>query len=298
MYNGLSQKKERVFLMKKSVKVLLFFLCAIFVGVFAFSGYKLFTIMHGYKASEKTYSNLSERYVAPIPSTTPYAAPAENAGPTPAPAPTPETSPIQVDFDQLRGECSDIVGWIYSEGTKINYPVVRCANDNPSTADYYYLYRDIHGNYSGNGTPFLDVLCAGDFSDYNSIIYGHHMNDGSMFASLDNYRKPDGQFAKDHMVMYLNTPTQNYRVELFAGYLTDADSNTYTISFPDTSSFLLYCQEMKAKSDFPSDVEIQPGDRIVTLSTCSYEWHDARYVVQGRLVPIGSVTNVSAVQNG
>ena len=142
------------------------------------------------------------------------------------------------------------------------------------------------------------MLCAGDFSDYNSIIYGHHMNDGSMFASLDNYRKPDGQFAKDHMVMYLNTPTQNYRVELFAGYLTDADSNTYTSSFPDTSSFLLYCQEMKAKSDFPSDVEIQPGDRIITLSTCSYEWHDARYVVQGRLVPIGSVTNVSAVQNG
>lgn len=280
--------------MKKPVKVLLFFLCAIFAGVFAFSGYKLYTIMHGYHAAEQTYSNLSDQYVAPVPSSTPFAAPVENAVPTP----TPELSPIQVDFDQLRGECRDIVGWIYSEGTKINYPIVQYPGDNPSTAEYYYLYRDIHGQYSGNGTPFLDVLCSGTFSDYNSIVYGHHMNDGSMFASLDNYRNSDGQFAREHPVMYLNTPTQNYRVELFTGYVTDADSNTYTISFPDDSSFLLYCQEMKAKSTFPSDVVIQPGDRIITLSTCSYEWHDARYVVQGRLVPLGTVTTVTAVANG
>ncbi|MBR4550045.1 MAG: class B sortase [Oscillospiraceae bacterium] len=282
----------------KGVRVLLFFLCAVFAGVFVFSGYKLYTIMHGYHESEKTYSSLTDRYVAPIPSTTPYAAPVENA----VPAPTPELSPIQVDFNELRGECRDIVGWLYSEGTKINYHIVQSMTDNPSTAEYYYLYRDIHGNYSGNGTPFLDVQCAGDFSDYNSIIYGHHMNDGSMFASLDNYRAADGAYAREHNVMYLNTPNGNYRVELFAGYLTDADSNTYTISFPDDSSFLLYCQEMKAKSDFASDVVIQPGDRIITLSTCSYEWHDARYVVQGRLVPLNAgsaaTTTVSAVANG
>ena len=300
MYNGLSQKKERKSHMKKSVKVLLFILCAIFAGVFAFSGYKLFTIMHGYKTAERTYSSLSDRYVAPLPSTTPFAV-ADPAA-TQAPAPAVELSPLSVDFNELLGECPDIVGWIYSEGTKINYPVVQCKRDNPVIADYYYLYRDIHGNYSGNGTPFLDVRNSGNFSDYNNIIYGHHMNDGSMFASLDNYRAADGAYAREHNVMYLNTPNGNYRVELFAGYLTDADSNTYTISFPDDSSFLLYCQEMKAKSDFASDVVIQPGDRIITLSTCSYEWHDARYVVQGRLVPLNAgsaaTTTVSAVANG
>ena len=287
--------------MKKSVKVLLFILCAIFAGVFAFSGYKLFTIMHGYKSAERTYSSLSDRYVAPIPSVTPFAAPVEGAA-TPAPTEEIEKSPIDVDFNQLLSECPDIVGWIYSEGTKINYPVVQCTRDNPVTADYYYLYRDIHGNYSGNGTPFLDVKCAGDFTDYNSIIYGHHMNDGSMFASLDGYRKQGDTYYQEHPVMYLNTPTQNYRVDLFAGYLTDADSSTYTVSFPDTSSFLLYCQEMKAQSNFKSDVEIQPGDRIITLSTCAYDWYDARYVVQGKLVPLGVMNPaeslVTAVQGG
>ena len=293
MYNGLSQKKERKSHMKKSVKVLLFILCAIFAGVFAFSGYKLFTIMHGYKTAERTYSSLSDRYVAPLPSTTPFAV-ADPAA-TPAPAPAVELSPLSVDFNELLGECPDIVGWIYSEGTKINYPVVQCKRDNPVIADYYYLYRDIHGNYSGNGTPFLDVKCAGDFSDYNSIIYGHHMNDGSMFASLDGYRKDGDSYYQQHPILYLNTPGQNYRVELFAGYLTDADSSTYTVSFPDTSSFLLYCQDMKAKSNFHSDVEIQAGDRIVTLSTCAYDWYDARYVVQGKLVPLGVVNPAESV---
>ena len=284
--------------MKKSSKILLLFLCAVFAGVFAFSGYKLISIAHGYKASERQYSSLSDRYVAPIPSTTPFAAPASSdAQAAETPAPAGDSSPINVDFSQLKSECSDIVGWIYSENTKINYPIVQSAYDNPVTADYYYLYRDIHGQYSANGTPFLDVKCASNFNDFNSIVYGHHMNDGSMFASIDGYRKTAGYY-EEHPVMYLNTPTQNYRVELFAGYLTDADSSTYTVSFPDTSSFLLYCQEMKAQSDFQSDVEIQPGDRILTLSTCAYDWHDARYVVQGKLVPLGSgasETVVSAV---
>ena len=129
-------------------------------------------------------------------------------------------------------------------------------------------------------------MCASDFSSYNNIVYGHHMNDGSMFASLDGYRKTAGYY-EEHPVMYLNTPTQNYRVDVFAGYLTDADSSTYTIVFPDEGSFLTYCRDMKAQSDFASDVVIEPGDRIITLSTCAYDWYDARYVVQGKLVPLG-----------
>jgi len=267
--------------MKKSVKILLFVLCAVFAGVFLFSGYKLFTIIHGYKSSERQYNNLSNRYVAAAPSATPEAEQEEKQEEVPQ-----EISPIFVDFNELSKECPDIVGWIYSEGTPINYPIVK-AGDND-----YYLYRDIYGNYSGNGTPFMDMKCRGDFKDYNSVIYGHHMQDGSMFASISNYRK-EGYY-EEHPVMYLNTPTMDYRVEIFAGYVTDADSNTYTLMFPDTSSFLLYCQEMQAQSNFKTNVEIQPGDTIITLSTCSYEYYDARYVVQGRLVPLGATNSDTA----
>ncbi|MBQ9720256.1 MAG: class B sortase [Oscillospiraceae bacterium] len=270
--------------MKKSVKVLLFLLCAVFVGVFLFSGYKLYSIVHGYKTAERQYDSLTDRYVAaasPTPTAAAQPFPAQTA---PEATPEPERSPIQVDFNELRNESADVVGWIYSEGTQINYPIAQSLLDNHATAEYYYLYRDIHGNYSGNGTPFLDSYCAADFNNYNSIVYGHHMKDGSMFASLDYYRTAG--YYEQHPVMYLNTPGQNYRIDIFAGYVTDADSNTYTIFFPDDNSFLLYCQDMKAQSDFPSNVAFQAGDRIITLSTCSYEWNDARYVIQGKLVPI------------
>ena len=285
MKKSVKSKKKSNRGMSGPAKALLLVLCAVFLGVFAFSGYKLFTIVHGYKSSERQYNSLTERYVAPVPSASPTPAPVDAAAPTAEPVNL-NKSPIQVDFAQLKAECADIVGWIYSEGTPINYPIVRCAYDNPAIADYYYLYRDIHGDYSANGTPFLDVNCSPDFNNYNSIVYGHHMKDGSMFASLDNYRSTDPTFLNEHPCMYLNTPTQDYRIELFAGYVTDADSNTYTLFFPDDASFLLYCQEMKDRSDFKTDVELSPGDRIITLSTCSYEWHDARYVVQGKLVPL------------
>ena len=281
--------------MKPGVKVLLFFLCAVFVGVFAFSGWKLYSILHAYKVAERQYDSLSERYVdaQPTPGTTPFAAPGSETEAAASPAPNVDESPIHVDFSQLRAESSEVVGWVYSENTKINYPVVQHPGDNPAVADYYYLYRDIHGNYSGSGTPFLDVKCASDFSSYNSIIYGHHMNDGSMFASIGDYRR-EGYYA-EHPILYLNTPTRNYRIEVFAGYITDADSSSYTVYFPDESSFLLYCQDMKAQSNFASDVTVQPGDRIITLSTCSYEYYDARYVIQGRLVPLDDGMTVSAV---
>ncbi len=112
------------------------------------------------------------------------------------------------------------------------------------------------------------------------------MNDGSMFASLSEYRKQGQEYYDQHSVMYLNTPTQNYKIEVFAGILTDAESDVYAVSFSSEESFLDYVQRMKGQSVFESAVEVQPQDNIVTLSTCAYDFENARFVVMGRLVPI------------
>ncbi len=254
--------------MKKSVKILLSILCVAFVCVFAFSGYKLYSIMHEYKVSEGKYNDLNSKFVT---------AGGKNSGED-SPLKNEETSPISVDFDALLAESDDVVGWIHSENTAIDYPVVK-AEDN-----FYYLHRFIDGSYNGGGSIFLDCLCAGDFSGKNTVIYGHNMNDGSMFASLRDYRK-DGYYA-EHPKLYLNTPTQNYRIEVFAGYVTDADSDTYDIGFTDDAAYLAFLEKMRSQSDFETNVELTAEDRIVTLSTCSYEYYDARYVIQGKLVPI------------
>ena len=261
--------------MKKSLRILLIFLCFVFGALLIYSGYRLYDILHTYRVSEKMYDQLSGQYVS--------VQPASAAG-TPAPQSGEEAlveeerSPVQVNFSALQAQNGQVVGWIYSPGTVINYPVAQ-AEDND-----YYLYNFIDGTYTGTGTPFVDFMCPGDFSGQNTVIYGHHMNDGSMFASLSNYRS--AEYYEEHPVLYLNTPAQNYRIEVFAGYVTDAESDSYILSFSDDGDFLRYLESMKSQSDFYSPVELSAEDHIVTLSTCSYEYFDARYVVQGKLVPI------------
>ncbi len=255
--------------MKKSVKILLTVLCLIFVGIFAFSGYKLYSIIHEYKVAEKVYDNLSNKFVN---------SERKPNGSSEDSKADEETSPIDVDFNALREQCSDVVGWIYSEDTVINYPIV-IAEDN-----FFYLHRMIDGNYNPSGTLFLDCLNEGDFSSKNTLIYGHNMHDGSMFASIRNYDKQE--YYDAHPKMYINTPDGNYRVEIFSGYITDADSDTYTISFNNNDEYQAYLDKMVSQSVFKSDVKPTAEDKIVTLSTCTYEYYDARFVVQGRLVPI------------
>ena len=187
-------------------------------------------------------------------------------------------SPIIVDFEALTARNSDICGWLYCPDTVISYPVVQ-AEDNS-----FYLHRDIDLNYSSYGTLFTEAMSARDFDNDNSIIYGHHMKDGGMFALLVNYAKKD--FYEKHPVFYLNTPEMNYRVEVFAAFLTDMYSDAYNNSFDSDEEMQAWLDAAKEQSAIETDVEVVPGDRVLTLSTCTYEYDTARYVVLGKMIPI------------
>lgn len=186
-----------------------------------------------------------------------------------------ETVPIEVDFKTLWQENEDIVAWLYCEDTPIHYPIVQ-GNDNN-----YYLRRLLNGEYNINGTIFLDYRCQSDFRDFNSIIYGHHMKSGEMFGSLPNYK--DQEYYDEHPVMYLLTPEQNYKIELVAGYITPSDSDIY--SLPNTAEEKkTFLEHALQESTFVSSVSVNETNSFITLSTCSYEYENARYVVVGRLV--------------
>ena len=266
--------------MNRFLRSLLIFLCVVFTGILAYSGYRLYDIMHTYKVSKDMYNQLSGQYVSNVaPSASPVNPSASSSASSEDVQEKVERSPLQVNFEQLQEANGDVVAWIYGPGTVINYPVAH-GKDNE-----YYLYNFIDGTYTGTGTPFVDYLCAGDFSEQNTVIYGHNMKDGSMFASLRKYRT-EGYY-EEHPILYLNTPSQNYKIEVFAGYVTDAESDSYIFSFSDDGDYQRFLNSWKAQSDFVTPVEPSAQDRIVTLSTCTYEFFDARYVVQGRLVPIG-----------
>lgn len=189
-------------------------------------------------------------------------------------APT-EIVPIEVDFNVLLEINEDVIGWIYCEDTPINYPLVQGADND------YYLRRVIDGTRNTSGTLFADCRNAGDFSDVNTILYGHNMKDKSMFGTLAYYKEQS--YYEEHPIFWILTPDADYRVDLIAGFLTDADSAVYSIGQTEQEFFALLEQALE-RSTFQSDYEIAQGEHFLTLSTCSYEHDNARYVLIGRLI--------------
>lgn len=188
--------------------------------------------------------------------------------------PAAETVPVRVNFEYLHGINKDVAGWIYCEDTPISYPFLQSPDNN------YYLYRLVDGTQNPSGSLFLDFRNQFDMSDWNSVIYGHNMHDGTMFASLNEYKKQE--YYDAHPVMYLLTPEKQYKVELVAGILARADASFYDFPVPEDKQEAVVKGWLEA-STFKTKTQIQPDDRFVTLSTCSYEFSDARYVVIGAL---------------
>lgn len=188
-----------------------------------------------------------------------------------------DTIPLTVDFAVLQSENPDIVAWIYCEDTPINYPVAQ-GEDNQ-----YYLHRLTDGSYNSSGTIFMDFRNAADFSDHNTLVYGHNMTNDSMFGTLVDYKSQD--YFEEHPQLWILTPACAYRVDLFAGFVTASDSGTYTI-FETKEELDAHILDCVASSTFSADYDLASIERIVTLSTCSYEYNTARYVVVGNMVPI------------
>lgn len=182
-----------------------------------------------------------------------------------------------MNFKPLKEINEDIVAWIFAEGRSIDLPVVQGVDND------YYLNHLYNHEYNKLGTLFLDFQNKDDFSDKNTIIYGHNMSDGSMFSVLENYK--DQEFYNDFPEIDLFTPGGDYTIELFAGVVTSADYNFIRLNFEDDIDFLSYIISMKMMSTFESPVEVGTNDRIVTLSTCVYDFENARYILFGKLVP-------------
>ena len=184
----------------------------------------------------------------------------------------------EINFKALQEVNPDVIGWIYSPDTTINYPVVQ-GDDNA-----YYLKHLADGTENRNGCPFLDVQNRPDFTDDISIIYGHHMQNGTMFACVSWYE--DQSYYDEHPVMYLMTPEAAYRIELFSGYITTMDSSAYMQNFGSIRDQTDWLKEVSSRSDFKANLEISAHDRVITLSTCAYRFENARYVLHGKLVEL------------
>ena len=240
--------------MKKIIKIILLGICLV---IFIYSAYNIYNYIKEENANKKLKNELIEDVITEVPST--------------ELTKNEEKIPISVDFSTLKEKNQDIVGWIYSKDTPINYPVVQ-AKDNQ-----YYLHRLINGEYNASGSIFMDYRNNPNLEDNNTIIYGHNMKSDEMFGTLQNYKNQE--YYENHKIIYYFTQEKNYEIKLVAGYTASLKDDIYNLNEINQEQK----EKLLQKSDFKSDVDISQNDKLITLSTCSYEYEDARYILIGIL---------------
>ena len=166
---------------------------------------------------------------------------------------------------------SDLIGWIYIADTDIDYPVVQGKDDQ------YYLHHAPDGRNNQSGSIFLSYRCAPDLSGSLNILYGHDMKNG-MFGYIRNFRQRE-QFDR-HRYGWLFTKEDLYRIDFYALSVVSAYDAIYDI--PSDSSE--WQEALKANSIYYSDPELNDGDSVAALSTCAYDFENARILFAGKLI--------------
>lgn len=262
-----SVSKTKSFVFGKKARVIITVIAAVVFFVAAFS---LFEILLGYKNAQDSYNDLDNKYTKVSANRINED---EDSGEFPE-----EYVNFYVDFDGLKKENDEVVAWIKFEGVDINYPIVQGANND------YYLTHTTKKEENKSGSIFMDYNNTSDFSDMNTIIYGHNMKDGSMFGLMGKYKNEEFYPGKERFWIY--TPEGAYCYLIFSCYEPSADdSNVYTIWKTPSEQYGLYLNAAKEAAKYPTlETDLTQDSKIVTLSTCTNRGAEYRFVVQGKLI--------------
>lgn len=280
------------------IRVLLILLC---VGIFAFCGYRLVEIFVDYRLSDDFYNDLVDEYrrimdadgepgVLPLDMMRQDApmknyADRENGG-TDEPDPGPviphvisrRFQSLRVYIGNLKQSNPETYGNISVEGTKIFYPVVQAADNS------FYLTHGFDGSPLKAGAIYVDFRNSRKVEDNrNLVIYGHNMQNGGMFHSLEKYL--DEEFFKSTNIE-VATLDGIYTFEVFAVYAADKYEPYYSTFFGDDAAFLKFCDQCVERSMYDKKMEFTPDDVILTLSTCVTGRPNERYAIHARLIKV------------
>ena len=187
---------------------------------------------------------------------------------------------VPIDFAALRTQNQDIYAWITVPGTDVDYPIVQNPLD-----DSFYLTHNLAGQESVEGAIYTERFNSKDFTDPNTVIYGHNMKNGSMFAGLHQYE--DKAFFDENREIVVYTPEKKLTYRIFAAYASGNEHIMQAYDFTDQSVFTRYLdgifniRDMKANID--SGMTVTDRDKILTLSTCVKGQDEKRYLVQAVL---------------
>lgn len=252
--NGKKKKQKRAAFDVLSGTILIVAVC-----VFVFSLYQLAIMLIPYHTGGQEYEEIQNLAVT-----------ADEDG-----------SGFSVDFDALLEINPDTIAWIrFDEPSIINYPVVKSADNNE------YLTKTFAENDNKLGAIFMDMRNSSDFSDRNTIIYGHHLNvSPEMFSRLHLYE--DEEFCREHPNFYIYTPDGSVRTyTVFSAGIVNAAANNYDVEFASDEEFEQYIELCRESSNYQVDVEVNAQSQILSLSTCTGDQRDERFLLQGVLTAV------------
>lgn len=234
--------------------------------VFLFALWNVLDIMESYREITETYDEAAEQFTKPaevVP---------EIQGP----------ELPQIDFESLLKVNDDIVGWIYIEGTDVNYPVLQGADNNQ------YLFQSYKKKYLTAGSIYIDYRCSGDFSDKHMVVYGHNMKNGTMFGQLKKYKDPE-YLSKHPYVYIIRTDGSWKKYQVFGAYKADVFGLTYKLPMNDSVDMYKLRGLIKSENQIGQPpAEPSDGQKMLTLSTCTDDSDDYnRFVISCVLVEEG-----------
>lgn len=275
--------------MKRILKILYIAVIILLAAVFLYSAVSLLRYYTESRESQDKYNALANLVIA--------ARPTQSAVTDPTAGSTVPANPWITITDPATGEAMEIlpeyaeayqlnphmVGWIAIDGTTISYPVVQTSVDNPD----YYLHRDFYGDYDSHGCIYAREQCDVDKPSDNVVIYGHRMKDHTMFGQLAKYESKS--FWEANQYIRFDTLTEHHTYQIVYVLITSATQGEgfayhSFVDARDTSdwnSFLMHCQKLAL---YDTGLDIEQGDKLITLSTCEYTQENGRLVVVAKRI--------------
>ena len=251
------------------------------LAVFLFSLYRVLHILRGYRTAQAVYDKAAQTYMLPV---------ERMDGDVQA-----EDVPPQIDFERLQAVNRDVIGWIFIEGTDVNYPLLVGADNQQ------YLFQSYMKKYAVAGSIFLDYRCSTNLSDYHTVIYGHNMKNGMMFGELDAYQKADYLAAHPYVYIIMADGSWN-KYRIFAYAQVSVESAVYDLPC-DTKQKIKALRAQLAQSSGYAAGEAAAADsadgalqgaaqgseaKLLTLSTCTNDSRDdVRFAVHCVLEEMG-----------
>lgn len=258
--------------MKRKICIILI---VVFAALFSASTYFIYDYYHQANEQAELYDSLAEA-VDQVQNTD-ETKPVEEI-------PYNEEKTILPEYSELFLQNTDMVGWIQIANTNINYPVMHT----PDSPDFY-LKHGFDKEYTDYGCPYVQENCDVQEPSDNVIIYGHHMNNGSMFADLEKFKSKD--FYKEHKTISFNTLTDKCEYEIVAVFKTFVYSDSpesfkyyHFVNAETPEDFSAFIDKCKELSLYDTGVSAEYGDKLITLSTCEYSRTNGRLVVVAKRV--------------